>query len=246
MRLAAVLLLLLAACKPSEETRLKVIVGATLIDGAGGPPVSRSVVIVAGSRIRAIGSQASTPIPAGSDKFDGAGRFLVPLPVAEPAGMKAPSVATLAEARRAIDEGAAALSGMIADTGEIDGAWMQQARNLRVVFFPRLASMAAGAALDRAVANTGLLASRGVLIGAFGESAKDEWALLARAGLSPMEILLAATRNAAIGLRKQEDMGTLAPGRPADLLMLSANPMEDAANLARVERVMRGGEWAER
>jgi hypothetical protein len=246
MRIAALLLLPLAACKPSEETRLKVIVGATLIDGTGAPPLSRSVVIVAGSRIRAVGTQAATPIPAGSDKFDGAGRFLAPLPVEAPADWKPPAVATLEEARRAIDDGATALAGMIGDTTGIDGDWVRQARTLQVVFFPRLAAMPDGEARDRAMRNASWLAGRGVLIGALGESASGEWTLLARAGLAPMDVLLAATRNAALGIGRQEELGTIAPGRPAHLLMLAANPLEDAAHLARVERTMKGGEWVGR
>ena len=37
----------LCACKPSEESHMKAIIGAVLIDGQGGPPVSNSVVVVA-------------------------------------------------------------------------------------------------------------------------------------------------------------------------------------------------------
>ena len=70
--------LLLAGCKPPEESLQQAIIGAVLIDGAGGPPVSDSVVIVAGSRIRAIGNRANTPIPVGVEKVDGRGKFLVP------------------------------------------------------------------------------------------------------------------------------------------------------------------------
>jgi hypothetical protein len=62
--------LAVAGCKPPEESLQKAIVGAVLIDGTGGPPVSNSVVIVAGSRIRAIGNRANMPIPAGVEKID--------------------------------------------------------------------------------------------------------------------------------------------------------------------------------
>ncbi|MGH9673487.1 MAG: hypothetical protein ACRD44_09925, partial [Bryobacteraceae bacterium] len=146
--------LALAACKPSEETRLKVIIGATLIDGSGGPPVSRSVIIVAGSRIRATGTQAATPIPAGSDKFDGSGRFVVPLPMTLSEDVRIPEVTNLEESRRKVDEGVNVLAGVPSDTEEMDAAWLQKLRNLRVVFFPQLARMSPGESLDRARRNT--------------------------------------------------------------------------------------------
>ena len=55
MRPRAALLLLslsLCACAPTEESHMKAIIGAVLIDGLGGPPLSDSVVVVAGDRIR--------------------------------------------------------------------------------------------------------------------------------------------------------------------------------------------------
>jgi imidazolonepropionase-like amidohydrolase len=54
------------------------IVGATLIDGKGGPSVRDSVVVVRAQRIAAAGPRASTPTPAGATVIDGAGRFLIP------------------------------------------------------------------------------------------------------------------------------------------------------------------------
>jgi imidazolonepropionase-like amidohydrolase len=54
------------------------IVGATLIDGKGGPPVKDSVVVVRGQRIAAAGPRASTRAPAGATVIDGSGRFVIP------------------------------------------------------------------------------------------------------------------------------------------------------------------------
>jgi imidazolonepropionase-like amidohydrolase len=71
-------LLSLCACKPSEDSHTKAIIGAVLIDGQGGPPVSNSVVVVAEDRIRAAGPSSAVPIPAEADKIDGSGKFLVP------------------------------------------------------------------------------------------------------------------------------------------------------------------------
>ena len=48
----------------AEPTRTVAIVGATLIDGRGGPPVADAVVVVRGDRIVAAGTRASVRVPA--------------------------------------------------------------------------------------------------------------------------------------------------------------------------------------
>jgi len=61
--------------------------------------------------------------------------------------------------------------------------------------------------------------------------------------MSPTAALLAATRDAAlaIGGEAAELVGTIQPGRYADLVLLSKNPLEDIANLESVELVMLAG-----
>ncbi len=54
------------------------IVGGRLIDGYGGPPVHDSVVLVAGNRISAVGTQANTEIPDGARVIDADGRTVMP------------------------------------------------------------------------------------------------------------------------------------------------------------------------
>src|SRR5229473_4495288 len=68
----------LTACTLNEESKVKAIIGAVLIDGNGGPPITDSVVVVSGSRIRAAGLRANVPIPAEADKINGSGKFLTP------------------------------------------------------------------------------------------------------------------------------------------------------------------------
>src|SRR5690242_20181556 len=70
-QIALILVLVLCGCKPTEESRMKAIIGAVLMDGSGGPPLTNSVVVTAGERIRAAGSASSVPIPADADKIDG-------------------------------------------------------------------------------------------------------------------------------------------------------------------------------
>src|SRR5258705_9311292 len=76
--LAVCLLACLTGCKLNEETKVKAIIGAVLIDGNGGPPITDSVVVISGSRIRSAGLRANVPIPAEADKINGSGKFLVP------------------------------------------------------------------------------------------------------------------------------------------------------------------------
>ncbi|HUS12413.1 MAG TPA: amidohydrolase family protein [Pyrinomonadaceae bacterium] len=54
------------------------IVGATLIDGRGGPAIPNAVVIIRGEHIAAVGKRASISVPAGAEVFDGQGLTLLP------------------------------------------------------------------------------------------------------------------------------------------------------------------------
>ena len=74
-----------------------------------------------------------------------------------------------------------------------------------------------------------------------GPSIYRELVLLHEAGLSPMEVLVAATRNAARAMGRETEVGTLEPGKAADLVALSADPLEDVRNYQRVRWVMKGG-----
>jgi len=73
------LLVFLAGCKLNEESKVKAIIGAVLIDGNGGPPITDSVVVISGSRIRAAGLRRKTcrSRPART-KSNGSGKFLTP------------------------------------------------------------------------------------------------------------------------------------------------------------------------
>src|SRR3954453_15278107 len=60
------------------ETSVIAIVGATLIDGRGGPAVPDSVVLVRGARIAAVGKRTSIRIPSGAEVVDAKGLTLLP------------------------------------------------------------------------------------------------------------------------------------------------------------------------
>ena len=76
---------------------------------------------------------------------------------------------------------------------------------------------------------------------------------LTRFGLSPMEAIVAATRNGARALRKADAFGTLEEGKLADLILVDRDPLQDITVLRDVTWVMKDGrpipfsyEWSRR
>ncbi|HCC58332.1 MAG TPA: hypothetical protein DEQ47_13950 [Solibacterales bacterium] len=78
---ALLALVALTACRNVEDRPTKVLVGGTLLDGAGGPPLSDAVIVTSEGTVREIGTRAATPIPQGSERIDVAGQFLLPVRV---------------------------------------------------------------------------------------------------------------------------------------------------------------------
>ena len=74
-----------------------------------------------------------------------------------------------------------------------------------------------------------------------GYSLHRELELLVRAGLSPMDALLAATSRPAARLDRAHEFGTIAPGLSADLVVLDADPLADIRNVRRIEHVIARG-----
>src|SRR3546814_6288535 len=64
---------------------------------------------------------------------------------------------------------------------------------------------------------------------------------LVRGGMTPYEVLRAATINGAYGLGMESDLGSLEVGKIADLLILGKNPLEDIRNTLTIESVMKDG-----
>ena len=77
-------------------------------------------------------------------------------------------------------------------------------------------------------------------VSAHGDNAQ-EFALLVRAGLTPLEAIQAATVGAADHLRIANEAGKIAPGMPADIVAVSGDPLTDVTELERMKFVMKGG-----
>ena len=75
---------------------------------------------------------------------------------------------------------------------------------------------------------------------AHGENAQ-EFALYVRSGFTPMEAILTATHNAADLIGDTADIGSVQPGRYADIIAVKADPVKDVRALEQVDFVMKGG-----
>lgn len=69
-----------------------------------------------------------------------------------------------------------------------------------------------------------------------------EFALMVQAGMTPMEAITAATVSASKLLKLDETIGTLQPGKYADVIAVDGDPREDVTVLERVVYVMRNGQ----
>lgn len=70
----------------------------------------------------------------------------------------------------------------------------------------------------------------------------EEMELLQRAGLSPLEVITAATVHAAAACGIGDRVGTLEPGKAADLMLVRGDPLKDLTALRDVALVVRSGE----
>ena len=77
-------------------------------------------------------------------------------------------------------------------------------------------------------------------VSAHGDNAQ-EFALLVRAGLSPLEAIQAATVGAAEHLRIANEAGKIGVGMPADIVAVSGDPLTDVTELERMKFVMKSG-----
>jgi imidazolonepropionase-like amidohydrolase len=138
----------------------------------------------------------------------------------------------LAYANKRLLEMWAAIQGFFAAKPEIVRILRTQADVARVV------------TSDMARTGVGILAGCDTMIAGF--CVHDELALMVRGGMTPSVALQTATVNPARYLGREKTLGSVAPGKIADLVLLDANPLEDIANVRRVRAVVVAGRLLER
>jgi len=118
------------------------------------------------------------------------------------------------------------------------------------------AAPATGGAQTFDLANTRKLHAAGVRLVLGSDTAGDsnrwigmmtlvELENMVAAGLTPSEVIVAATRDAAAVLRLDQ-LGTVAPGKSADFIVLDANPLDDITNVRRIAKVYLRGQEVDR
>ena len=68
-----------------------------------------------------------------------------------------------------------------------------------------------------------------------------ELEMMVKAGMTPMQVLVAATSGAARVMKLEQQLGAIQPGKRADLLVLNANPLSDIRNTRQIHSVWIAG-----
>ena len=73
-------------------------------------------------------------------------------------------------------------------------------------------------------------------------TAAGQFRYMVQYGMTPLEAIQAATRNAAQALAREADVGAIAVGRYADIVAVDGDPLADVRQLESVDVVIKGGE----
>lgn len=97
------------------------------------------------------------------------------------------------------------------------------------------------------IAGAGIMVALGTDSGAQpvrtqGFSEHLEMELLVQAGLTPLQAITIATKNAATAMKINDRYGTIEKGKTADLIILDANPAEDIKHTRKIAAVYKAGE----
>ena len=114
------------------------------------------------------------------------------------------------------------------------GAPAEQAEAIRLVMETLLKTLGA---LHRA----GVPIVAGTDVGVPGHTLHRELELYVKAGLTPMEAIQAATLVPARVMKVEKEVGTIEPGKRADLLILTANPLDNISNIRKAKFVVTQG-----
>ena len=74
----------------------------------------------------------------------------------------------------------------------------------------------------------------------------QEMRVMREVGMTPMQIIVGSTKYAAELVQKQDSLGTIEPGKTADVLIVNANPLEDIGNMIKTDTVIFDGKVVDR
>jgi len=120
-----------------------------------------------------------------------------------------------------------------------DAAALDRARTQYAILQHSLAK------LSRAGAKIILGSDTGLEDHLFGMSEQHELESMANAGMTPMQVIVAATSRSAEYLQLNK-MGLLASGKEADFLVLDANPLDNITNTQRISKMFIKGAEVDR
>lgn len=241
--------LLLAACSSNDGVSRKAIIGATAVDAR--MRLANGVLTTAGARIFSLSSQQAASISGRAERLSAPGKFIIPAFVVEPPDWPRTPLVTREDVEERIDvDGSKVVVGIVEDQVVRETRWFDSMRKKSIVFVPQMSRLEPGSEPFRIAAENLMgLAKADVAIATLAprrdpEEIFREFEALAKAGLTPQQILTSATLNASLALGT-DDFGLLLQDRRASVLVLGADPLASAANLQKIERVMIDGSWAD-
>ncbi|QIL01866.1 amidohydrolase family protein [Sphingomonas sinipercae] len=132
-----------------------------------------------------------------------------------------------------------------------DPVIIQSLYEIPAAFAEKVAGLLPPSSIKQILVNAKTLVDSGVRVAAgtdagnigtlHGPAIHRELQLLSTAGLTPAQVLTAATRDAGFVYASKPDIGLIRPGYRADVLVLDADPLADVANLQKIATVWSRG-----
>ncbi len=79
-----------------------------------------------------------------------------------------------------------------------------------------------------------------------GAAVHREMELLVEGGIKPLDVITIATKNAALVVNRDRDLGTVEPGKLADVVLLKADPTVNIDNAKQIDTVIKSGQIIDR
>ena len=259
-------LLVVAACEtPTTDqapgaTGVTVFEGARLVVGDGSVPIENATFIVDDTRFAQVGRTGDVEIPGGAVHVDLTGRTVIPALIDTHTHLGRTREALVEDLQRKAHYGVGVVMSLGQDSGDLpfqvreetipDAARYRNAGRGITSPEPGRSEIPYQERFGIQARNLARLNSAGVRI-AFGTDGNAGWsphvemADMVAAGMTPDQVIVAATRNSAdlLGLT---DVGTLEAGKSADFVVLEANPLDDITNTRRIAAVYLRGTAVDR